>query len=237
MLKAIFFDLDGTLLPLNEDEFMKIYFGLLCGKMVNYGYNPEELTSVIWNGTTLMYKNDGSKTNEEAFWNYFKEHYGDEKYKDKIYLDEFYLNEFKKTQDACGDNLEALEIIDFCKKNKLKIILSTNPIFPKEATMCRMSYIGLKESDFEFVTTYENSSYCKPNPKYFMWLLDKYDLKPEEVIVFGNNTYEDGECALSCGMKCYMVGDYVINHPKSVHKFEHIKINEIIDMIKKHMSI
>ena len=100
-----------------------------------------------------------------------------------------------------------------------------------------MSYIGLKESDFDFVTTYENSSYCKPNPKYFMWLLDKYDLKPEEVIVFGNNTYEDGECALSCGMKCYMVGDYVINHPKSVHKFEHIKINEIIDRIKKHMSI
>ena len=25
MLKAVFFDLDGTLLPLNEDEFTKLY--------------------------------------------------------------------------------------------------------------------------------------------------------------------------------------------------------------------
>ena len=29
MLKAVFFDLDGTLLPLHEDEFIKYYFETL----------------------------------------------------------------------------------------------------------------------------------------------------------------------------------------------------------------
>lgn len=32
MLKAVIFDLDGTLLPMNEDEFTKGYFSLLCKK-------------------------------------------------------------------------------------------------------------------------------------------------------------------------------------------------------------
>ena len=82
MLKAVFFDLDGTLLPLNEEEFTKIYFGLLSKRMIPLGYEPEELISVIWAGTKAMYKNDGIKTNEEVFWDVFKSHYGIEKMKD-----------------------------------------------------------------------------------------------------------------------------------------------------------
>lgn len=38
MIKAILFDLDGTVLPMNEEEFTKGYFGLLCKKLVSYGY-------------------------------------------------------------------------------------------------------------------------------------------------------------------------------------------------------
>ena len=33
MIKAIFFDLDGTLLPLNERKFAKIYFKTLYKKV------------------------------------------------------------------------------------------------------------------------------------------------------------------------------------------------------------
>ena len=31
-IKAILFDLDGTLLPMNQDEFTKAYFGALAKK-------------------------------------------------------------------------------------------------------------------------------------------------------------------------------------------------------------
>ena len=76
MLKAIFFDLDGTLLPMNENEFAKGYFGLLSNKMEKYGYDKNQLIKVILAGTEAMYKNDGNKTNEEVFWDYFKGIYG-----------------------------------------------------------------------------------------------------------------------------------------------------------------
>lgn len=235
MLKAVFFDLDGTLLPLNEEEFTKIYFGLLSKRMIPLGYEPEELISVIWAGTKAMYKNDGSKTNEEVFWDVFKSHYGIEKMKDKEYIDEFYTNEFRKTKESCEENPLAKDIISFCKDNNLLVVLSTNPIFPKTGTMTRMSYIGLKEEDFDYVTYYENSSYCKPNPMYFKKLLNKFNLKPEEVIVFGNNTYEDGECAKLCGIECFMVGNYVINSPKTNTQFEHILMEKVIDKIKEYL--
>ena len=58
MLKAVFFDLDGTLLPLDEYLFIKIYFKLLCERLAPLGYEPEKLVKVIWGGTKKMYQND-----------------------------------------------------------------------------------------------------------------------------------------------------------------------------------
>ena len=70
---------------------------------------------------------------------------------------------------------------------------------------------------------------------YFKALLEKFKLDPSEVILFGNNTYEDGDCSHACGIKCYMVGDYVIDSPKAKNKFEHIKMDEVIEKIKENM--
>jgi FMN phosphatase YigB (HAD superfamily) len=236
MLKAVFFDLDGTLLPLNEDLFTKLYFGMLCEKLEPLLYKPEELINVIWSGTKNMYLNDGSKTKEEVFWDTFVKFYGTDKLQDKDFIDLFYTNEFKKTKDSCDDNPYVENIIKCCHDLNLITVLSTNPIFPKDGTLTRMSFIGLKETDFDYITVYENSNYCKPNPAYFKMLLNKYNLKSDEVIVFGNNTYEDGEAALACGIKCYMVGDYIINHPKTIHEFEHIQMKDVINVIKSYFK-
>ena len=48
MKKAILFDLDGTLLPMNLDEFIKMYFGLLGRKLVDHGYDPEQFKKGMW---------------------------------------------------------------------------------------------------------------------------------------------------------------------------------------------
>ena len=79
MIKAVFFDLDGTLLPMDEDEFIKIYFKLLAKRLMPLGYNPDDLIKVIWGGTNAMFNNDGSKiivlkdTNGVYKWEELKE--------------------------------------------------------------------------------------------------------------------------------------------------------------------
>lgn len=232
MLKAVFFDLDETLLPLDENKFVKVYFKLLYDKVKHLGYFEEaSFFEDIMIGVKLMMKNDGSKTNEEVFWHYFIERYGTRIIKDKPLFDDFYVNEFKKLKIVCDENLLAKEIVKYVKSENLKCILSTNPIFPIAGTRTRMSFVGLNDSDFDYITAYENSSFSKPNPKYFEILLNKFNLKPNEVILFGNNVTEDYECAKSAGINCFLVGNYIIGDLKK--EINHIKMNEIIPVIKK----
>lgn len=235
MLKAVLFDLDGTLLPLDEQTFISKYLNLLANRLEKKGYNKEEFINVLWSGTKKMYLNDGTKTNEEVFWDEFTCHFGQESLKDKDFIDEFYTNEFLLTKSECEENKLAKEIVNFVKKNNLLCILSTNPLFPRVATKSRMGFVNLEESDFDYYSYYENSRFSKPNPKYFLDILNKFNLKPEEVILFGNNTYEDGECALMCNIKTYLVGNYIIHHPKSNHNFETIHMDEVIKTIQKHL--
>lgn len=67
-ITTVLFDLDGTLLPMDQEVFVKAYFGSLAKKLAPHGYDPQTLIAGIWEGIAAMVKNDGSKTAEEAFW-------------------------------------------------------------------------------------------------------------------------------------------------------------------------
>ena len=238
MLKAVFFDLDGTLLPMDEQEFTKGYFKFLLEKVSSRGYGePSFFIDTIWKGVNAMYKNDGTMNNEDRFWNVFDEAYQEDKSKDKPIFDSFYVNEFKKAKAFTAPNPLAREIVDYCHSHVEHTILSTNPIFPRGGQITRLSFIGLKEDDFEYITDYSNSVYCKPNPMYFKSLLEKFNLKPEEVILFGNNNYEDGDCASSLGIKTYLVKGYIIYNPKAKGTYEEIEMKDIIPTIEKEKEL
>ena len=42
-LKVVLFDLDGTLLPMDQDIFVKYYFGMLANRLAPLGYEKESL--------------------------------------------------------------------------------------------------------------------------------------------------------------------------------------------------
>ena len=70
-IKAVLFDLDGTLLPMDQEEFVKAYFGLLAKRLAPLGYESGRLYQVLWKGVAAMVQNDGSCVNEEVFWKVF----------------------------------------------------------------------------------------------------------------------------------------------------------------------
>lgn len=209
-INAILFDLDGTLLPMDQDLFLKYYFGTLAQKLVPLGYNKDTLIDNIWAGTKSMVMNNGSKTNEKAFWDTFCTLAGKDCRKDEPVFDSFYRNEFVAAKNACGLAPEAKELISLIKAAGKRIILATNPIFPAVATEKRIHWAGLSTDDFELITTYENSHYCKPNPKYYTEILEKTGLKPEECLMVGNNAEED-MIAEPLGMKVFLLTDCLIN--------------------------
>ena len=227
-IKAILFDLDGTLLPMDQDKFVKTYFKLLAGRMAPYGYEPEQLIKCIWAGTGAMVQNDGTVKNEERFWDVFRSVYGAEKMAGhKPVIDEFYLSEFHQARSACGFAPMARSILNRVKDAGWMAVLATNPIFPSRATEHRIRWAGLAPEEFELYTTYENSSYCKPNPKYYQEILDKLGLAPEECAMVGNDVEED-MIAATLGMKVFLLTDCLISrHGTDLSAFPHGNFDDL----------
>lgn len=209
-MKAVLFDLDGTLLPMDQDEFTTGYFKFLAKKVAPYGYEAKPLVDAIWAGTAEMVKNDGSKTNYERFWDKFAEIFGENSRKDIPLFDEFYRVEFQQAQQICGFNPKAARTVSRVKELGLRTALATNPIFPGHATESRIRWAGLEPGEFEFYTAYENSVHCKPNPKYFLDVAEKIGLAPEDCLMVGNDATED-LAALKCGMQVFILTDCLIN--------------------------
>lgn len=219
-IKAVLFDLDGTLLPMDQEEFVKAYLGLLGKRLAPKGYEFEKFMKVMWTGVGAMVKNDGSCTNEEAFWKVFAAAYGEESVKDKPFIDDFYKNEFNQVQAVCGFNKSGKEVVELVKAKGKLAVLATNPLFPHTATENRMRWAGLEPEDFMAYTTYEDCHYCKPNPKYYQELLEKLDLKPEECIMVGNDFDEDIVPTESLGMQGFLLADCLINkNDKDISKY------------------
>ena len=190
-IEVVLFDLDGTLLPMDQDVFVQTYFGLLAKNLSNYGYEPKKLIESIWLGTKSMIMNDGKQTNEKVFWNTMSNIYGPNVINDESKFESFYINDFPLVKNSCGFDKRANEVIKFLKSKGYRLILATNPIFPRIATEQRIKWAGLDINDFEFVTTYENSSFSKPNLKYYLEILEKNDCKVENCLMVGNDVAED----------------------------------------------
>ena len=190
-IEVVLFDLDGTLLPMDQDVFVQTYFGLLAKNLSNYGYEPKKLIESIWLGTKSMIMNDGKQTNEKVFWNTMSNIYGPNVINDESKFESFYINDFPLVKNSCGFDKRANEVIKFLKSKGYRLILATNPIFPRIATEQRIKWAGLDINDFEFVTTYENSSFSKPNLKYYLEILEKNYCKVENCLMVGNDVAED----------------------------------------------
>lgn len=209
-LKTVLFDLDGTLLPMDQKAFMKIYFGGLSRKLAPFGCEPKSLIDAVWAGTAAMIGNDGRALNETVFWDTFAKILGEDVRSREAELDDYYRNEFAATKAACGENSMARKVIDRVKALGLGVVLATNPFFPAIATETRMSWVGLSPADFALVTTYENSCSCKPNPRYYLEITEKLGLDPAECLMVGNDVNED-MIAEKLGMKVFLLTDCLLN--------------------------
>lgn len=231
-MKTVLFDLDGTLLPMDQDTFIKAYFGGLATKMVPYGYEPQQLIKGIWTGTECMIKNDGGETNEEAFWKGASFVLGEDCRKDEPIFDDFYHNEFRFVATSCGFDERAARIIAWLKEQGCKVVLATNPIFPAIATQCRMQWAGLQESDFALVTTYENSRHCKPNLAYYQDILKQIGEEANNCIMVGNDVTED-MIARELGMEVFLLTDCLINKQnKDINDYTHGSFDELLEFLK-----
>ena len=233
MYKAIFFDLDGTLLPMVHEDFLKVYFGELSRVLVPFGLEPEVTVKAVWAGTKCMIKNDGDRTNKDVFWDGFMRVVGGEDVDKYINAtDPFYTKEFHKIKAVTSSNLLAERAIELAGKDGRAVVLATNPVFPPMAQLARLSWLGLNPDSFALITDYESDSFCKPNPKYYLSICERIGVKPDECLMVGNDESDDMMGASSAGLDCFLVTDHLIPSEKFTWTGERGTFAELIEKLE-----
>ncbi|MCK7485067.1 MAG: HAD family hydrolase [Bacillus subtilis] len=210
MINTILFDLDGTLLPLDERRFIELYMGLLARHFAPYGYDPKAFVQAVWAGTEAMRNHPGETTNEIIFWQTFAPLIPDPKGIVKTEFERFYREVFQGVQISSSRQPLARVVIDRLKQKGYTIALATNPLFPAIATHQRIRWAGLEVDDFSLITTYENQSAAKPHARYYQGILNALGKTAAECLMVGNDASEDGAAA-NLGMGVYLITDCLIN--------------------------
>ncbi len=128
---------------------------------------------------------------------------------------------------SCGENPALVQLVYELKAKGIRVALATNPIFPAIATESRTRWAGLQPEDFELITTYENIGYSKPNPEYYREILRRLDVKPENVLMVGNDAIED-MAAREAGTEVFLLTDCLLNKDgRDIEQYPHGSVKEL----------
>lgn len=231
MIKTIMLDMDGTLLPVDNDTFTHTYFKLLCAKLIPYGYEASGIVFGLRSGMNAMVKNDGSRTNREAFWNTFASILGEKVRNMESVCNEFYGNEFNSVKDILGIGVDRKPLIDMLHRKGYSVVLANNPMLPTNGTNSRLSWLNLKSEDFDLVTDYSNSTYCKPNPDFYSEIVHKLGCCADECLMVGNSITDDATAAIA-GCDVYIVTDALEGNANELERYKHGSFSDFCAMVE-----
>ena len=230
--KYIFTDLDGTLYEMYPGPFTELYKNNMKKYFSNLGYdesNVDILIEAFWGIRNC----DGKKILEDIFYDCLATSNIDRNTWKKLLLD-FYSSEYyKNCSIGTKQNKNMQEIVKILKEKNYKIFLLTNPVFYKKALIERVRWAGIDPDIFEYITSFEELHYTKPYTEYFNEVVQKFNLDPTQILMLGNDTYDDVNCE-KLGIDCYIITDSLINRSGEPIKTKyHSTSEELLKIVKE----
>lgn len=234
---TLLFDLDGTLLGMRTEEFVHQYLGEVV-KFIGDRFDAKQITKAILDATKAMIvSQEPEKTNEQVFVETFLSQTSLEKEAIWPIFDQFYREVFPTLSHLTYPTPLGKQVVQAAKDAGYRVVVATNPVFPRDAIVSRLAWIELAPEDFDLVTVYEESHFTKPNVEYFQEICDKLEVNPAECIMIGNHMQED-MVASKLGMTTYLVTDYLENRGEPVYPVnQQGNMEELIEAIKNRSGI
>lgn len=200
-LKAVVFDMDDTLLSINLGAFIARY-AFDEASLLAQAARKSPFAVFASFGSAMLELNNGQRDPEDGRTNL-----------------QFFADELQESCDipllepVIADMLDYYEravlplrndrflaarpregahaAIEAVLDRGMRIALLTNPSFSRACIECRMGWGDMLDMPFELVTTWENSTRCKPDAGYYREALGKLGLAPEETLMVGNDPKRD----------------------------------------------
>lgn len=214
LIRAVLFDLDGTLLHIDTGRFIESYTRLLAAWFAQW-IPTDRFVSHLLEATWKMIENrDPKRTNKEVFDEAFYPAVGMSAEAMAPHLAEFYAREFPKLRElAAPPDPAAREAVSVVLAHDVTAVIATHPIFPAVAIHSRMEWAGIADLPFALVTSYETSHFSKPHPEYFQEVAALIRCDPRDCLFVGNDAMEDA-AARKVGMETYLVTDHLTNRSR-----------------------
>ncbi len=208
--RAICFDLDGTLLPMDLDEFMGTYFAVLRDFVTRNGLDGDAFVAALNVSIRAMATHRDDRTNAEAFWDEFFRHVDRNATDWEALLEAFYRDDFGRIGANVTPGPAVARVLEKLAAKGYPLMLTTMPMFPLEAVKGRLRWAGADPDAFARITTFDNSRAVKPRPIYYAENLAAADVAGRDVLMVGNNTVED-LAFMELGADAFLVTDWMID--------------------------
>lgn len=213
MIKAVLFDLDDTLLRLNLTAFIVRYVAGATRLLASVARtSPAKLGIPYVRAFLAMDAQDreDSLTNEQLFNQTILASTGIP-LDDPVIADLMTYYETEVVPGFSGGIVSARPVegarqaIERVHDLGLVCALATNPTFSLACDRARMGWAGVSEDDFALVSTYSNSTRCKPSTRYYQEFANQLGVRLEECLMVGNDATRD-IVRDGCGLRTAYVG-------------------------------
>lgn len=209
MINTVLFDLDGTLLPINDKVFEKVYFGALVEHVKDL-YPAQSLIELIWTCTKETVLDTSDLTNEQAFYFALSKRVDEQLLETmKARFMHFYATDFDRVKEAVTPNPLLKEAVEILKDKGYRCVIATNPLFPRLAIEKRIEWTGIHRGHFDYVSSFEDNHFCKPQIQFYQEVLNHIQKEANECIMVGNDATED-MIAKKLGLQTYLLTDHRI---------------------------
>ncbi len=209
--RAILFDLDGTLCPMELEEFLGGYFKDIARFAAEQGIDAEKFAHAFGAGAMAMGKRTpGGKTNHDVFWDVFFGEFDPNETDWEALFADYYDTRFGVIGADVVPNPATRRAIDALAAKGYPLALATQPMFPRRAVEWRLAWAGVADAPFRYISTYENSTAVKPQVEYYAEVLEHCGLSAADALMVGNNTLDD-LAAAKLGVDVYLVTDHLLD--------------------------
>lgn len=206
-MRAVLFDLDGTLLDLDLEDFLGRYFVALevASEPLAAEVGQAALMQGLKTAVGMMMQPHQGRTNRHVFFEGMRSLTGVDLERNWGVYERFYAEVFPSLQGSAKPAAGGREAVQSALDLGLQVAIATNPIFPREAILTRLSWAGLADLPLPVITTYEVMEATKPLAGYFRQTAELLGVHPADCLMVGDDRRLDLPAA-DVGMRTYYVG-------------------------------